>query len=226
MSIQTSEPTAGPPTRERYGTSVTPRELAEMLASDASVRVLDVRTPGEHTTAHIRGAYNVPVDELRDHAVEIGTIRSPIVLVCQSGQRARRAETTLAASGMPYLHVLDGGMQAWMAGGFPLVQGHARISLERQVRIAAGAIGATGAFLALFVEPLFAVVPAFVGCGLVFAGLTDICGMGMLIARLPYNRGTGCDTSAMVRALQQGLPSETVGPAGTSNQAGSGGTCR
>ena len=78
------------------------------------------------------------------------------------------------------------------------------MSLERQVRIAAGALAATGGFLALFVNPLFAAIPAFIGSGLVFAGVTDTCAMGMLIAKLPYNRPASCDVPAMVRALTTG----------------------
>src|SRR5260221_574840 len=62
------------------------------------------------------------------------------------------------------------------------------ISLERQVRIAAGAIVVVGVVLAQFVHPLFMGLSAFVGCGLIFAGLTDRCGMGMLIAKAPWNQ--------------------------------------
>ena len=80
------------------------------------------------------------------------------------------------------------------------------MSLERQVRIVAGALAATGGFLALFVHPLFAALAAFVGSGLVFAGVTDTCTMGMLLAKLPYNRGASCDVPAMVRALSKGTP--------------------
>jgi len=78
------------------------------------------------------------------------------------------------------------------------------VSLERQVRISAGALAATGGFLALFVSPIFAALPALVGSGLVFAGVTDTCVMGMLLARLPYNRAATCDVGAVARALATG----------------------
>ena len=58
----------------------------------------------------------------------------------------------------------------------------------RQVRIAAGALVFTGALLAWLVHPGWLALPAFVGSGLVFAGITDTCGMGMLIARMPWNQ--------------------------------------
>ena len=167
--------------------------------------MLDVRTPGEYETAHIAGAYNVPLDTLGEHATEIrASVAEPVVLVCQSGQRARKAEEALSAAGMANLHVLEGGMTGWAAAGHPVLHGRKRLSLERQVRIAAGALAAAGGALALAVNPLFALIPTFVGSGLLFAGVTDTCGMAMLLAKLPYNRPGTCDVGAMVRALARG----------------------
>ena len=184
---------------------VSPALLATRLREDPAVRLLDVRTPAEYQTAHIPGAYNVPLDTLGEHAAEIRSVTDvPIVLICQSGQRARKADGELRALGMSNLHLLDGGVNGWTAAGLDVVRGAARMSLERQVRVAAGALAAAGAVLALLVNPLFAVVPAFVGSGLVFAGLTDTCAMGMLLARLPYNRPASCDVGAMARALATG----------------------
>lgn len=181
--------------------------LEALLRERPGTRLLDVRTPGEYETVHIRGAYNVPLDRLAEHAGEIrAAAGEPVVLVCRSGARARRAEEVLRASGMPGLHVLDGGVEAWTASGRPVERGAERVSLERQVRMAAGSLVAAGAALALLVHPLFALLPAFVGAGLVFAGATDTCAMGMLLARLPYNRPASCDVDAMVRALRDGAP--------------------
>jgi hypothetical protein len=155
----------------------------------------------------------VPVDALAEHAVEIGALDVPVVLICQSGLRAARADTVLRASGLSQLRVLDGGMRAWLEAGLPVNRGARRMSLERQVRIAAGSLSATGAFLALLVSPWFAAIPAFVGSGLVFAGVTDTCAMGMLLARLPCNRGSACDVAAAVEALRSGRTSATAPPA-------------
>jgi rhodanese-related sulfurtransferase len=182
-------------------------DLAPLLEVIPYVRLLDVRTPGEFETVHIAGAYNVPLDQLGEHGAEIRMrISDPVVLICQSGQRARQAESALRAAGMPNLHVLDGGVAGWIAAGQRVVRGAPRVSLERQVRMAAGAIVAIGAVLALAVHPLFAIVPAVIGSGLVFAGITNTCMLGMLLARLPYNRPAGCDVGAMVRALLAGEP--------------------
>lgn len=175
-------------------------ELSTLLRTDETVRLLDVRTPAEFENAHITGAYNVPLDQLNEHAREVRAARGPVVLICQSGQRAQRAEALLKSSGMANMHVLDGGMNAWTAAGLPARRIRARVSLERQVRMVAGAIVATGAIAALAVDPLFAIIPALVGSGLLFAGATDTCMMGMLLAKLPYNRAAvSCDTETIVR---------------------------
>lgn len=186
---------------------IRPPELARLLSEHPEVRLLDVRTPTEYETLHIRGAYNVPLDLLGEHGAEIRTnVAEPVVLICQSGQRARKAEEALKAAGMPNLHVLDGGVNGWVAAGNPVVRRAERLSLERQVRIAAGSLAALGGLLAVFINPLFALLPAFVGSGLVFAGVTNTCGMAMLLTRLPYNRVATCDVAAMVRALKTGEP--------------------
>jgi hypothetical protein len=74
--------------------------------------------------------------------------------------------------------------------GLPLAQGKKAISLERQVRIAAGSLVLLGLVLGWLVHPYFLGLSAFVGAGLFFAGVTDTCGMGMLLARMPWNQ---CD---------------------------------
>lgn len=184
---------------------LSPLDLAQLLHERPTTRLLDVRTPGEFDAEHIEGAYNVPLDTLAEHGVEIRAgVAGAIILICRSGQRARKAEEALKAAGMPDLHVLDGGMAAWIAAGQPVRRGQPRMSLERQVRIVAGAIAAAGGFLALLVHPLWAIAPAFIGSGLVFAGVSNTCTMGLLLAKLPYNQTASCDVPTMVRALASG----------------------
>ena len=180
-------------------------ELSTLLRGDRSARILDVRTPSEFENAHISGAYNVPLDQLHEHAQEVRAANGPVVLVCQSGRRAQQADQLLRAAGMGNMHVLEGGMNAWIAAGHAVRRVRARMSLERQVRIAAGAIVASASLAALLIEPLLAVIPALVGSGLVFAGITDTCMMGMLLAKLPYNRAAAsCDTESIVRQFIAG----------------------
>ena len=123
---------------------------------------------------------------------------------------------------MRHVRVMDGGMRAWLDAGLPVNRGVQRMSLERQVRIAAGFLSATGGVLALLVSPWFAAVPAFVGTGLVFAGVTDTCAMGMLLARLPYNRASACDVARVVQALRAGQNSD---PGRSTSRAPNDGCC-
>lgn len=181
--------------------SLRPEEAADLL-NRRNVRLLDVRTPAEFETAHIEGAHNIPLDALGEHAEAIRNAGGTVVLVCQSGQRARKAGDLLGAASSGTCHVIEGGLNAWTAAGLTVTRGRQRISLERQVRIAAGALAAAGGLLAVLVDPLFGLLPAFVGGGLVFAGITDTCGMGILLSRLPYNRPAGADVAASLRALQ------------------------
>ena len=83
---------------------------------------------------------------------------------------------------------VEGGTSAWQSAGLPVIEGKRRMSLERQVRIAAGSLVVIGAAIGQFVHPAGFGLSAFIGAGLVFAGVTDTCGMGMMIAKMPWNR--------------------------------------
>ncbi|AEV74649.1 Rhodanese-related sulfurtransferase [Mycolicibacterium rhodesiae NBB3] len=187
-------------------TTIDSQDLSERLSSAAPPRVLDVRTPGEFETAHIAGAYNVPLDLLREHRDEITKhLDEEVVLVCRSGQRAAQAEETLRAAGLGNVHILDGGIVAWEAKGFAVNRGAQRWDLERQVRLVAGSIVLTS-ILASIAAPKLKWVAAAIGGGLTFASLTNTCAMGMALSKLPYNRGATCDAQTVV--------SQLVGPAG------------
>jgi rhodanese-related sulfurtransferase len=176
-------------------------ELRGLLSSPTPPRVIDVRTSGEFETVHIAGAYNVPLDLLREHRDEIRAhLDEHVVLVCRSGQRAAQAEDTLRTAGLGNVHILDGGMNAWEAHGFSVNRGAQRWDLERQVRLVAGAIVAISILASVFV-PGFKWVAFAIGAGLTFAALSNTCMMGMLLAKLPYNRGATCDARTIVAQL-------------------------
>ena len=179
--------------------------LRERLAKDAP-RILDVRTPAEFETAHIAGAYNVPLDLLREHREEIiEHLDEDVVLVCRSGQRATQAQETLRNAGLANVHILAGGISAWEAQGFAVNRGAQRWDLERQVRLVAGSIGLSSV-LASIAVPKLKWVAAAIGGGLTFASLTNTCAMGMALSKLPYNRGAGCDAQTIVAQLVGSCP--------------------
>lgn len=155
--------------------------------------VVDVRTPGEFAELHAVPARNLPLPDVSAGALEkLGHAgrAAQVYLLCQSGKRAEAACRRLAGEGFERAVVVTGGTEAWSAAGLPVVQGASRaIGLERQVRIAAGALVVLGVALSLTVHPGFVWLAGFVGAGLVFAGATGFCGMGLLLAQAPWNRG-------------------------------------
>ena len=175
--------------------------LEGLLAERADIRILDVRTPAEFESAHIPGSYNVPLDTLGEHIDELARhVHEPLMLVCRSGHRAGTACERLAASGMPNLHVLTGGIQSWDDGRRPVRRGRPRWDLERQVRLVAGALVLAAIVTSVFV-PWARYFAGAVGLGLAAAALTNTCTMGMLLAKLPYNRTSTIDVDAVVREL-------------------------
>lgn len=153
---------------------------------------LDVRTPAEYGELHIPGSINVPLADLDTYMPQIKQLAQGkhVGLVCRSGGRAKVAFEKLHAAGIEECWVLEGGVTRWDEGGHPVRRGRKAISVERQVRIAAGFLVAAGTALGVFVDPLFLGIPAFVGCGLMFAGITDTCAMGLMLAKMPWNRGS------------------------------------
>jgi rhodanese-related sulfurtransferase len=185
-------------------TTIDAAELQELLASANPPRLVDVRTPAEFETLHIDGAYNVPLDLLREHRDDIaGHLDQQVVLICRSGQRANEAEQTLRKAGLPNVHILAGGITAWAAHGFAVNRGAQRWDLERQVRLVAGLIVAVSILLSAFV-PHVEWIGFAIGAGLTVAALTNTCAMGMLLARLPYNRaGATCDAATITGQLRE-----------------------
>jgi rhodanese-related sulfurtransferase len=191
-------------------TSTEPRRLdaatlRERLDTTEAPRVLDVRTPAEFETAHIPGAYNVPLDTLREHRGELRRhLDEDVVLVCRSGARAAQAEQALSEAGLPGLRVLDGGMLSWQASGAPVNRGRQTWELERQVRLVAGSVVAASV-LASAAVPRLKWVAGAIGTGLTVAAVTDTCAMGMALAKMPWNRtADSCDVDEIVAALAGG----------------------
>lgn len=180
---------------------ISPTELQELIDQDPRVRVIDVRTGGEFEAAHIPGAYNVPIDALGEHQRDLVELGDPVVLVCQSGTRACRAETALVDAGMDNVRVLAGGMNAWQQEGREVITLKARWPMERQVRLVAGSI-VLSSILASTVFPKAKWIAGGIGAGLTFAALSNTCALGSLLAKLPYNRPAECDVDATIARLR------------------------
>ena len=175
--------------------TISPTMLADLRRKGEKVTLIDVRTPAEFGEVHVDFAHNIPLDRLDTQAVKAVAGDGPLYFVCKSGTRSQKACEKLLAAGVTDVVSVEGGTAACEAAGVPVIRGKKAMSLERQVRIAAGALVAIGAALAAFGpegpvnwQAIGAGLAGFVGCGLVFAGITDTCGMAMLIAKMPWNQ--------------------------------------
>ncbi len=172
-------------------TEIDAGELRNLLNDgNGQVRLIDVRTPAEFDECHIDGSELHPLDRFDAEQVKSSMSEDVrAILVCKSGKRSSDACKKLQSSGCDAAVILTGGVDGWKAAGFPVKEsGRKVISLERQVRIAAGALALTGAILGFTVDSLWHILPGFIGAGLLFAGLTDTCGMAMILARMPWNQ--------------------------------------
>lgn len=166
-------------------------EVKRLLDGGSRLTLLDVRTPAEFARVHAVGARSMPLDSLSPATVTASRAGrdEPVYVICQSGGRAGKACDRLEAADVRPVFSIEGGMTAWERSGLPVERsGYGAISLERQVRIVAGSLVLVGSLLAWFMHPWFLALPAFVGGGLVFAGVSDTCGMGMVLAKMPWNR--------------------------------------
>ncbi len=174
---------------------IQPSQLNHELQSGRRITLIDVRTPVEHDEMHIVGSALQPLDRL-DPAMVKSTVgdAEKCVIICRSGKRAEQACQKLTAAGLENLSVLDGGVLAWEAAGLPLIRSEKkRLPLMRQVQLVIGLLALTGSILALAVDKNFALIPAFLGCGLTFAGATGWCGLAILLSKMPWNKADcGC----------------------------------
>jgi rhodanese-related sulfurtransferase len=171
--------------------TISAAELSALRAGGKPLELIDVRTPAEFREVHAEGARSIPLDRLDPGAIIASRgdrAGEPLYVLCQTGGRARKACEQFAAAGYPNAVVVEGGTLAWERAGLPVVRGRKAMSLERQVHVAAGALVLLGTALGAFLHPGFLAIPAFIGGGLVFAGITDTCAMAMLLARMPWNQ--------------------------------------
>ena len=159
----------------------------EKRKQDSGIPLIDVRTPAEYGSMHANGAVNHPMESLDLEKIPFSK-EHEIHVICQSGGRSMKVSQKLETAGFTNIVNVEGGTSAWHAAGLPVLEGKKVMSLERQVRIAAGLLVIIGAAVGQFVHPGGFGLSAFIGAGLVFAGVTDTCGMGMMIAKMPWNR--------------------------------------
>lgn len=171
--------------------TITPVELFSLMTQGKEPEILDVRTPAEYEKVRLARSVNIPLDRL-DVARYLANRRSspdePIYVLCKGGTRARMACERFLEAGFQNVVLVDGGIMQWEACGLPVER--AVPNVESQVRITIGFMNLLGVILAATVTPWFLIVPAFVSCGLLYAGISGKCPMANLIAAMPWNRMT------------------------------------
>ena len=165
--------------------TISPKDAKRLVEQGALL--VDVRGADEHVRERIPGPRNLPLDRL----TSISHAAGPILFHCKSGNRTNIHASRLAAAADCDAFIVEGGIDAWKAAGLPVATDKRQpLEIMRQVQIVAGSLVVLGAALGVLVSPAFYTLSAFVGAGLVFAGVTGWCGMARLLAILPWNRQT------------------------------------
>ena len=177
---------------------VDPRTAQRMLAEPGTI-LIDVREADEHARERIAGAKLIPLSVLTAKEIaELGARR--VVFHCKGGRRSLDAATrcaSLAQRGIA-THSVVGGIEAWRSAGLGTEINAARpkMSVMQQTQITIGTLVVAGTALGFLVNPWFLALPAFMGCGLIFAGATGTCGLASLISMAPWNRATKCQSGS------------------------------
>ncbi len=165
-----------------------PKEYHDRVNRGEAMHLVDVRSPGEYKSAHAAMAINHPLETISKEIVQTLQETGNVAIICQKGGRSAKAVQMLEKEGVEGLLDIEGGTDAWLSAGLPSLKGRGVISIERQVRIGAGIFILAGVAGGFWVHPGFFGIPAFVGAGLIFAGITDWCGMGIALSKMPWNR--------------------------------------
>ncbi|MBB1030653.1 rhodanese-like domain-containing protein [Dietzia sp. SLG310A2-38A2] len=171
--------------------TIAPADLREAMDSDTPPTVIDVRSGAEYSSVHIRGSYNVPLPLLAEHGEEFASrLPGQVVLICQSGNRARQANQRLESVGVDpdSVTVLDGGIAGYESAGGEVVRGKGAWAMDRQVRMVAGSLVLAGVTASKVISPKFAYLAGAIGAGLTYSAASNSCAMAAALAKMPWNR--------------------------------------
>lgn len=161
---------------------------AKKYLDEAQAIIIDVREPAEFIAKHIQGASLLPLGKISPQ--DLPNTDKKIIIYCQKGMRGKSACAKLTDKDeSAVLYNLEGGIASWEQAGFNVVKGQSKVlPLDRQVQVTMGLFTFIGSAAAYFFNPLFMLIPAFIGAGLIFAGLSGTCGLALLLAKMPWNQ--------------------------------------
>lgn len=174
---------------------ISAEELNKLIINNSQITLVDVRTAGEFNSTHINGSKNLPLGSTDLKNLNRENQNDQIIFICQGGSRAKSACSEFTKETNSSAFILVGGLNSWLEKGFPVIKGAGSISMERQVRIAAGLLVFLGTSFSIMISPLFIVIPIIVGLGLMFSGITDTCGMARVLAYMPWNSQSCCNNN-------------------------------
>lgn len=166
---------------------ISPQEAASLLEQGALL--VDIRETDEYRREHIAAARHQALSSPVTDDLPLSDGQA-VIFYCKSGMRTRHAAGRLAsAAGERPVFIMEGGIEEWKKAGLPVIRDTSQpLELMRQVQIAAGSLVLLGVILGCLVSPVFYFLPAFVGTGLVFAGISGFCGLARLLQLMPWNR--------------------------------------
>ncbi|WP_373753140.1 rhodanese family protein [Neisseria weixii] len=166
-------------------TKITPEQAVAKI--QAGAKLVDIRSPNEFAFQHIPNAQSCPLDTLSSQAFANDGV---VIFHCLSGMRTQQNADLLVrhTQNCAEVYYLDGGLNAWKQANLPINRRAGGLDIMRQVQLIAGSLVLFGVILGAWVSPYFYGVSAFVGAGLMFAGLTGFCGMAKLLAYMPWNK--------------------------------------
>ncbi len=170
---------------------IDPKQLYERHQRGEPIELIDVRTPAEFRSLHASIARLAPLDELNPKSFmksRSAANGATLYFICRTGTRSEKACEKFLKAGFGQVLSVAGGTVAWERAGLPVARGKRMLPLDRQVQTAAGIMALTGFVLGEVRDPNWFFLSGFVGCGLLFAGLSGFCPLGWIIARMPWNQ--------------------------------------
>ena len=99
---------------------VSPMELSRLVNHEQAILV-DIRSNDEFAAGHIAKSRNIPLDDIEKQSKKLEKLKKrPMVLICQSGNRAGKAAAKLRKMEFDKLFQLSGGLVEWQKESLPL----------------------------------------------------------------------------------------------------------
>jgi rhodanese-related sulfurtransferase len=99
---------------------ITPQQARPGVEAAYS-QFIDVRSPEEYASGHAYRAKNIPLEELTANLDKLEK-NEPVYLICQSGNRSKKAAQMLVDAGFPQAISISGGTTAWKEAGLPMAE--------------------------------------------------------------------------------------------------------